>query len=240
MTIPNGPGGLGRRGRPAARGDGAGPRRGGGRSPAQDPRRPRGARAVPRLPAPAARGPGHRPGLPGQDPPQGRRPPRAGGLRSPTSGSTTSTGTGRCTSPPRPGGRSTSWWTGCRCATRWISGRRSAPPSQTLDPADLLLSKLQIVELNAKDAHDIFHLLSGLRVGRDSTRPFIDPDRFGAVLGRGLGLVADRDRQPEQAARPARLAAEPGPAVPAVRRADPGQAAARDRRHGTQGAQVED
>ena len=36
--------------------------------------------------------------------------------------------------------------------------------SITLDPADLLLSKLQIVELNAKDAHDIFHLLSGLRV----------------------------------------------------------------------------
>ena len=53
--------------------------------------------------------------------------------------------------------------------------------SMTLDPADLLLSKLQIVELNAKDAHDIFHLLSGLRVGRDSARPSIDPDRFGAA-----------------------------------------------------------
>src|ERR1700691_1443628 len=58
--------------------------------------------------------------------------------------------------------------------------------SPALDPADLLLSKLQIVELNAKDAHDIFHLLSGLRVGRDaspSSRPVIDPDRFGAVVG---------------------------------------------------------
>ena len=59
--------------------------------------------------------------------------------------------------------------------------------SMTLDPADLLLSKLQIVELNAKDAHDIFHLLSGLRVGRDSTRPAIDPDRFGAVLAADWG-----------------------------------------------------
>jgi len=59
--------------------------------------------------------------------------------------------------------------------------------SQTLDPADLLLSKLQIVELNAKDAHDIFHLLSGLRIGRDSTRPAIDPDRFGAVLSSDWG-----------------------------------------------------
>ena len=60
-------------------------------------------------------------------------------------------------------------------------------PSITLDPADLLLSKLQIVELNAKDAHDIFHLLSGLRVGRDSARPSIDPDRFGSVLAADWG-----------------------------------------------------
>ncbi len=59
--------------------------------------------------------------------------------------------------------------------------------SHVLDPADLLLSKLQIVELNAKDAHDIFHLLSGLRVGRDATRPAIDPDRFGAVLAADWG-----------------------------------------------------
>src|SRR6201982_2356200 len=59
--------------------------------------------------------------------------------------------------------------------------------SITLDPADLLLSKHPIVELNAKDAHDIFHLLSGLRVGRDSARPSIDPDRFGSVLATDWG-----------------------------------------------------
>jgi hypothetical protein len=62
--------------------------------------------------------------------------------------------------------------------------------SPTLDPADLLLSKLQIVELNPKDAHDIFHLLSGVRVGRDAnpgSRPFIDPDRFGSVLSGDWG-----------------------------------------------------
>jgi hypothetical protein len=59
--------------------------------------------------------------------------------------------------------------------------------SPTLDPADLLLSKLQIFELNAKDAHDIFHLLSGVRVGRDADRPFIDPDRFGSVLAGDWG-----------------------------------------------------
>jgi hypothetical protein len=41
----------------------------------------------------------------------------------------------------------------------------------TLDPADLLLSKLQIIELNAKDA----------------ARPAIDPDRFGAVIASDWG-----------------------------------------------------
>jgi hypothetical protein len=63
----------------------------------------------------------------------------------------------------------------------------SGSASATLDPADLLLSKLQIVELNAKDAHDIFHLLSGVRVGRDADRPSIDPDRFGSVLAGDWG-----------------------------------------------------
>src|SRR5580692_13144289 len=48
--------------------------------------------------------------------------------------------------------------------------------SPTLDPADLLLSKLQIVELNEKDAHDIFHLLSGVPVAPNG----IDPGRFGS------------------------------------------------------------
>src|SRR5271170_7808660 len=58
---------------------------------------------------------------------------------------------------------------------------RAASP--TLDPADLLLSKLQIVELNAKDAHDIFHLLSGVPVGPGG----IDPGRFGQVLASDWG-----------------------------------------------------
>jgi hypothetical protein len=55
--------------------------------------------------------------------------------------------------------------------------------SLTLDPADLLLSKLQIVELNAKDAHDIVHLLSGVPVGPDG----IAPARFGEVLAGDWG-----------------------------------------------------
>ena len=84
--------------------------------------------------------------------------------------------------------------------------------SITLDPADLLLSKLQIVELNAKDAHDIFHLLSGVRVGRDSARPSIDPDRFGAVLAADWGWW--RTVTGNLAKLPDLLSSQPGLAPP--------------------------
>jgi hypothetical protein len=84
--------------------------------------------------------------------------------------------------------------------------------SITLDPADLLLSKLQIVELNAKDAHDIFHLLSGVRVGQDSTRPFIDPDRFGGVLAADWGWW--RTVTGSLAKLPDLLSSQPGLAPP--------------------------
>jgi len=84
--------------------------------------------------------------------------------------------------------------------------------SITLDPADLLLSKLQIVELNAKDAHDIFHLLSGLRVGRDSARPSIDPDRFGSVLAADWGWWRTVTRN--LAKLPDLLSSQPGLAPP--------------------------
>jgi len=60
--------------------------------------------------------------------------------------------------------------------------------SLTLDPADLLLSKLQIVELNAKDARDITHLLSGVPVTEKAPAgPFIDTRRFGEVLAADWG-----------------------------------------------------
>ena len=84
--------------------------------------------------------------------------------------------------------------------------------SPTLDPADLLLSKLQIFELNAKDAHDIVHLLSGVRVGSDDSRPFIDPDRFGSVLSGDWGwwrtVTGSLNKLPDL------LATQPGLAPP--------------------------
>ena len=62
--------------------------------------------------------------------------------------------------------------------------------SLTLDPADLLLSKLQIFELNGKDVHDITHLLAGVPVGTaDEAAPgeVIDAGRFSQVLGSDWG-----------------------------------------------------
>jgi hypothetical protein len=56
----------------------------------------------------------------------------------------------------------------------------------TVDVVDLLLSKLQIVELNEKDARDIVQLLSCQPIGPGS-EPGIDRDRFGSVLGADWG-----------------------------------------------------
>ena len=82
----------------------------------------------------------------------------------------------------------------------------------TIDAVDVLLSKLQIVELNEKDAHDIVHLLAGLPVsgggrsagagaergggenrarGREEQsggqQASIDTDRFAKLMGADWG-----------------------------------------------------
>jgi hypothetical protein len=56
----------------------------------------------------------------------------------------------------------------------------------TVDSVDVLLSKLQIIELNEKDARDIFHLLAALPLGQ-AAPPAIDTDRFSKVLGADWG-----------------------------------------------------
>jgi len=62
----------------------------------------------------------------------------------------------------------------------------------TVDAIDVLLSKLQIVELNEKDAWDIFHLLSGVPVSQagqagQSGTAVLDTDRFARLLGTDWG-----------------------------------------------------
>ncbi len=63
----------------------------------------------------------------------------------------------------------------------------------TIDAVDVLLSKLQIIELNEKDARDILHLLSGVRVsgaaaaGSGNGGAEIDSERFARLLGADWG-----------------------------------------------------
>jgi hypothetical protein len=56
----------------------------------------------------------------------------------------------------------------------------------TIDAVDVLLSKLQIVELNEKDLRDIVHLLAALPLGGGS-QASIDTDRFCKLLGADWG-----------------------------------------------------
>ncbi|HEX4396743.1 MAG TPA: hypothetical protein VH136_03840, partial [Trebonia sp.] len=51
----------------------------------------------------------------------------------------------------------------------------------TVDAIDVLLSKLQIVELNEKDARDIIYVLSALPLGGEGVS--LDTDRYGKLLG---------------------------------------------------------
>jgi hypothetical protein len=63
----------------------------------------------------------------------------------------------------------------------------------TIDAVDVLLSKLQIIELNEKDARDLLHLLSGVPVSgseaaeKTESTVSIDRDRFGKILGADWG-----------------------------------------------------
>lgn len=84
----------------------------------------------------------------------------------------------------------------------------------TLDVLDVLLSKLQIVELNEKDARDIFQLLAGLPIGGGAP-PMMDTGRFGKVLGADWGWW--RTVTENLAKLPALLTEKPGLAPPAPR-----------------------
>jgi hypothetical protein len=88
----------------------------------------------------------------------------------------------------------------------------------TVDVVDLLLSKLQIVELNFKDARDIIQLLSCMPIGPSAARSatgslVIDSDRFCQVMASDWGwwrtVTASLDKLPGLLAEHADLA-QPG------------------------------
>lgn len=57
----------------------------------------------------------------------------------------------------------------------------------TLDVADLLLTKLQIVELNRKDVHDLVHLFSAFLVKGGDEPGTIGTGRIGKIVGEDWG-----------------------------------------------------
>ena len=93
----------------------------------------------------------------------------------------------------------------------------------TVDAVDLLLSQLQIVELNEKDVRDILQLLAGVPVGSgaadaggaggsDAGAAFIDTERFAKLLGADWGWW--RTVTGNLGKLPALAQDRPGPAPP--------------------------
>jgi hypothetical protein len=89
----------------------------------------------------------------------------------------------------------------------------------TLDAVDVLLSKLQIIELNAKDARDIFQLLAGLPVGAASSgQAVVDTQRFGQMVAADWGwwrtVTGNLDKLPGLAAEKPELVPPDAPHDP--------------------------
>jgi hypothetical protein len=66
-------------------------------------------------------------------------------------------------------------------------GSRIDRMPDTLDVADLLLTKLQVFELNRKDVHDILHLFSGYPLADGDEPGTIGTDRVGKVVAEDWG-----------------------------------------------------
>jgi hypothetical protein len=98
----------------------------------------------------------------------------------------------------------------------------------TLDVTDLLLSKLQVVELNQKDVHDMLHLLSAFEV-KDGDEPgTIGLGRIGEVVGPDWGWWRTATMNLEKLIHFAED--EHSDLVPEARTFEPGEQARRIRR----------
>ena len=111
------------------------------------------------------------------------------------------------------------------CHTVEFADRATALP-YTLSPTDLLLSKLQIVELNAKDLDDLLRLLVHFPVAADGGAETIDLGVIAALVGEDWGwhktisLNLDRIEAALADGRPETIAGgalDPGAAAQSIR-----------------------
>ncbi|MGO8956145.1 MAG: hypothetical protein ACLQFR_02040 [Streptosporangiaceae bacterium] len=108
----------------------------------------------------------------------------------------------------------------------------------TLDPLDVLLSKLQIVKLNEKDVRDIVYLLSGYPVRHGTETGTISLDLFRPIVGDDWGwwrtvtmnLAKIQEIVGERAAELVPDAAKYDPAAQAVSLIDAAEQAPKSRR----------
>ena len=99
----------------------------------------------------------------------------------------------------------------------------------TLDVADLLLTKLQVVKLNEKDVHDLLHLLSGYEVREGDEPGTIGLGRIGEVLAPDWGWWRTATMNLEKVIHFAED--EHTDLVPEARTCEPGQQARRLRQY---------
>lgn len=102
-------------------------------------------------------------------------------------------------------------------------GTRIDNMPDTLDVTDLLLSKLQIVELNRKDMHDTVHLLSGFSIRPEDEPTAIALRRIGALVGEDWGWWRTTTANLEKIRNGAR--GEDADLVPSGRQFDPAEQA---------------
>ena len=93
----------------------------------------------------------------------------------------------------------------------------------TLDVTDLLLTKLQIVELNEKDVHDLFHLLSAFEVRPGDEPGTIGLDRIGRLVAGDWGWWRTVTMNLDKLIRLA--GADHGDLLPEARRFEPAEQA---------------
>jgi hypothetical protein len=108
-------------------------------------------------------------------------------------------------------------------------GSRIDRMPDTLDVTDLLLSKLQIVELNEKDVHDILHMLSAYPAQPGDDPGTIGFDRIGRLVAEDWGWWRTTTMNLDKVATLAE--GEHSDLVPEARRHDPVEQARALRSH---------
>jgi hypothetical protein len=98
----------------------------------------------------------------------------------------------------------------------------------TLDVTDLLLSKLQVVELNQKDVHDMLHLLSAFEVEEGDEPGTIGLGRIGEVVAPDWGWWRTATMNLEKLIH---FAEQQHPDLPEARTFEPGEQARRIRQY---------